>query len=415
VDNDLAFGWLNCTSCLSKPAQSTKQLLTSSVLTSCLGNAILIVIPSPYLIAALPILFAVVWLLQRIYVRTSRQIRRISLEATEPLINHFSESIAGLRTIRAFGWNNHFVSKAQVLLSDYTAPKYMTTIIQNWITNVLQLMVAGLTVTVVGVAVALKAKGGVNAGLVGVALLGLTGMASQVWMFVLNWANFESDLTALTRIREFSQNTPVEKDDGHGDVAPSWPEKGVVEFRNATASWRSELDPVLKDINLHIKAGEKVGVCGRTGSGKSSLVSCLFRLMDNVKGAVSIDDVDISTLKLDTLRSRLGAIPQDAFFQGEDSVRDCLCPSLDGEQAVLISDEKLIDTLHTVKIWNRLSSICGEDKSPLDLKMDDVVDSLSEGEKQLFSLARTLQTTSRVIVLDEATSKYVIWHLLKAH
>lgn len=383
---------------------STGVLNTANLFCNVLSTSILTVIPAPQLIPALPALIIVVAVSHRIYVRTSRQIRRISLESTAPLVNHFSESISGLPTIRAFGWNGKYIQKAQELLDWYTLPKYTITCAQNWLMVVLQLMVAGLAIVVVGTAVALRAQKGLNAGFVGVALVGVVSLGEMMTMFATNWANFESDLTALTRVREFSQLTPMEEDLGQNDSAEWWPEKGEVEFRSVTASWRAGLEPALKDINLHIKAGEKVGVCGRTGSGKSSLVSALFRLMEHVTGGIYIDGVEISGLRLDTLRPRLVAIPQDPYFLLDDLVRDNLYP-VDHPRKEDIKDEVLITTLQKVKIWERLASVVEKGTSPLDMKMADVVDSLSEGESQLFCLARALLTQGHLVVLDEATSR----------
>jgi ATP-binding cassette, subfamily C (CFTR/MRP), member 1 len=263
-------------------------------------------------------------------------------------------------------------------------------------------VVAGLSVVVVGAAIALKNGGNVNAGLVGVALVGVVSLSGTVIVFATNWANFESDLTALTRVREFSLQTPTEQDDGDGTVENSWPEKGEVVFKKVTASWRMDLEPALRGINIEIKAGEKVGICGRTGSGKSSFVSTLFRLMDHVEGEISIDGVRIDSLKRQQLRSGLVSIPQDPFFILDDSVRDNLrC----GDSQC--TDQDLIDKLQRVKLWERLLHVAGEDSNPLDMKMSSYVDFFSEGEKQLFSLARALRTTGKVVVLDEVTSKYV--------
>jgi ATP-binding cassette subfamily C (CFTR/MRP) protein 1 len=368
----------------------------------------LIAAATPPVAALAPFIAAVCYIIQRVYLRTSRQVRLMDLEAKAPLCTHFLETLAGITTIRAFGWSAKYRQRSDELLDTSQVPFYLLSAIQNWLKLVLELMVAGIVTVVVGVAVALRDK--VDAGFLGLALVGVMDLGFTLSYFVTAWTGLETSLSAISRVRSFALDTPKEEDETNEAIhtAPDWPIVGTVSYHNFTASYSAEGETVLKDVCLDIKDGEKVGICGRTGSGKSSLVASLFGLLHQKSGSIEIDHVGTTSVSLETLRSKIVALPQEPFFLTNSSVRSNMRPWIGYSTRQVVSDELLIQALEDVGLWRRLIEICGEhDGSVLDASMRDVEGSFSQGEKQLFCLARATVTEGKIVVLDEATSRSV--------
>lgn len=224
-------------------------------------------------------------------------------------------------------------------------------------------------------------------------------------MIVLSWTELETSLSAVTRIRQFTA-TPAEGQEGElADAPEDWPMHGAISFENFSASYTDGGAPVLKDINLDIAPGEKVGICGRTGSGKSSLLSTLFGLLHQTTGTLTIDDIPTTAIPLALLRSSIIAMPQDPFFL-HGTVRHNLAPwtSPADTPRPPVPDANMQAALQQVQLWDKLSAAAALGQSALDASLDHVESLLSQGERQLFCLARAVLMGARIVVLDEATS-----------
>lgn len=242
----------------------------------------------------------------------------------------------------------------------------------------------------------------------------------SIRILVLAWTEVETAMSAVTRIRLFLDKTIQEPVRYSDTTDPLWPRRGAVHFRNVSASYTSDPSsaPTLRDINLKVAAGEKVGICGRTGSGKSSLVATLLGLTHLVTGDILVDDISTATVPLSTLRRRIITLTQDPFFL-EKTVRENLVPwrgldELDEEIDEEIedwarqhdpSDEDMMRALRSCEIWDKLEAAAPEGGSGLDVSLAGVDNLLSEGEKQLFCLASAVLYPGKVVVLDEATSR----------
>ncbi|UPL03089.1 hypothetical protein LCI18_014023 [Fusarium solani-melongenae] len=364
-------------------------LNTFATFVLCIAEMALIAAGSYYTAVAFPFLFAALWVVQHTYLRTSRQLRFMDLEAKSPLYALFTESVTGLVTLRAFGWRGALEKKHHELLDRSQKPFYLLYAVQRWLTFVLDMFVAFIAVLVMVLVTQLR--GVLPTGLIGVALVNIIQFSQHLKLLMTFWTNLETQIGAISRIKSFtaytaSEHEPQEKE----QPPPMWPSKGTIVFDNVSAGYRQS-ENVLKNISMSIEAGQKIGICGRTGSGKSSMVSCLFRMVDLHGGRITIDELDISTLPREQVRTRLVAVPQDAFLIEGGSVR------LNADPSSGLTDAAIEDALSAVDLWDIVV-----EKGGLDVLIEEL--HLSHGQRQLFCIARAILRPSPVVVLDEATS-----------
>ncbi|KAJ3549386.1 hypothetical protein NM208_g529 [Fusarium decemcellulare] len=364
-------------------------LNTFATFVLCIAEMALIAAGSYYTAIAFPFLFAALWVVQHTYLRTSRQLRFMDLEAKSPLYALFTESVTGLVTLRAFGWRGALEKRHHELLDRSQRPFYLLYAVQRWLTFVLDIFVAFIAVLVMVLVTQLR--GVLPTGLIGVALVNIIQFSQHLKLLMTFWTNLETQIGAISRIKSFTSHTDSEHEPQEKEQPPPiWPSKGTIVFDNVSAGYRPS-EHVLKNISISIEAGQKIGICGRTGSGKSSMVSCLFRMVDLHGGRITVDDLDISTLPREEVRTRLVAVPQDAFLVDGSSVR------LNADPAEGLADAAIEDALRAVELWDIVA-----EKGGLDAPIEEL--HLSHGQKQLFCIARAILRPSPIVVLDEATS-----------
>jgi ATP-binding cassette subfamily C (CFTR/MRP) protein 1 len=228
---------------------------------------------------------------------------------------------------------------------------------------------------------------------VALALLNVTSVGQFLARVIMSWSELETSFGAVARLKKFS--TETENENLSAEVSPvpeGWPSRGHITIENLTASYKSNGEPVLHNVTLDIPSGSKVGICGRSGSGKSSLVASLLRMLEfSPESRVMFDGIDIATLPRQAVRAAVAVVPQHPFFLKRTNIRENLVPL--GEQ----SDERILSVLRRLEMGDIVERMGGLD-SPLD------VDRLSQGQRQLLCLARAMLANKKIILLDEASS-----------
>ncbi|KGO40807.1 ABC transporter, transmembrane domain, type 1 [Penicillium expansum] len=341
-------------------------LITVSNLFASIASAALIATGSKYMAITVPFLIISVYLLQHFYLKTSRQLRLLDLESRSPLYSHLLDTVEGLATIQAFGWEADFQIANSTLLDVTQRTYYMLNCIQRWLTLVLDLIVAAEAVIVVSLAVSLRHS--TSVGLLGV---------------------------SLNSILDF-ENTVPRENSTEQEIPVGWPSQGAIEISGMAAQYNPETT-VLSNVSLKCLPGQKIGIYGRTGSGKSSLLSTLLGMLTVTTGSVIIDDIDIATLSPDKVRERLVTISQAPFIMVGCTVRFNLDPTES------IPDTDIIAALDRVGLWNGVLL----ERGGLDAEINDTL-SLSRGEQQLLQLARAMlkiqASNARILLIDEGTS-----------
>ncbi|OJJ42786.1 hypothetical protein ASPZODRAFT_155051 [Penicilliopsis zonata CBS 506.65] len=329
-------------------------------------------------------------LIARQYLTAARSIKRLEATSKSPVISHFSTSLRGLATIRAFDMGALFISRMDALIDTYAACTWYDGLLRGWL-----LLRVGITAMFLSVAVAIcvVSMPGVDASLAGFALsFALNFSFSVAWM-IRTATEVELDMNAAERIIEYRDL--VTEPAGGDVVRASWPEHGRVEVSDLEVGYADGLPSILKGLSFTVEPNQRIGVVGRTGAGKSTLSLALFRFLEARQGRITIDGMDISRLRLDDLRTRLAIIPQDpVLFSG--TIRSNLDP------LERFSDEEVRDALERVHL--PASSTAAGASLSLTSPIASGGNNLSQGQKQLLCLARAILTRPKILVLDEATS-----------
>uniref|UniRef100_A0A3P9KLK6 ATP-binding cassette, sub-family C (CFTR/MRP), member 3 n=1 Tax=Oryzias latipes TaxID=8090 RepID=A0A3P9KLK6_ORYLA len=382
----------------SKDVYVIDEALPSTVLmflgTFCasLSTMIVIVCSTPYFALIIPVLALIYVFVQRFYVASSRQLKRLESVSRSPIYSHFSETVTGSSVIRAYGRLDAFVLMSDAKVDENQRSYYPGIVSNRWL---------GVRIEFIGNCIVLFAalfaviwKETLNPGLVGLSV----SYALQVTMS-LNWmvrmtSDLENNIVAVERVKEYSETKPEapwEVEDKK--PPPEWPTDGKVEFHGYSVRYRDGLDLVLKNITLDVKGGEKIGIVGRTGAGKSSMTLCLFRLLEAAAGEITIDGVKIAEIGLHDLRSRLTIIPQEpVLFSGT------LRMNLDPFDKY--SDEDVWKALE----HSHLHGFVRNQPAQLQMECAEGGENLSVGQRQLVCLARALLRKTRILILDEATA-----------
>ncbi|KAJ2908437.1 hypothetical protein GGI21_002887 [Coemansia aciculifera] len=339
-------------------------------------------------------LFVFFFYLKNYFLGTSRTLKRLDSTTRSPIYASFQEMLVGVSTIRAYGKSERFMAENLRKIDTNQRCIFPYLSLNRWLAVRLEFMTALITfaTTMLGILSLLYGKS--DAGLVGLAVLYAMQSTQNINWLLRMECDLENSMCDFVRIQEYEQ-LPPEAPDVIEDHRPtrSWPEQGVVEFKNYSTRYREGLEFVLKDVSFSVKPREKIGIVGRTGAGKSSLTLALFRIIEAAEGQILLDGKDIAQYGLFDVRSKLSIIPQDpVLFAG--TVRENLDP---------------FNSYTDQEIWRalehaRLADFIRTKDERLEFVVTQGGENFSVGQRQLICLARALLKRAKILVLDEATA-----------
>ncbi|KAJ5646478.1 ABC transporterintegral membrane type 1 [Penicillium lividum] len=387
-------------------------------MTMIISVMILIIVYFYYFVIALVPLVILFFVASNYYRSSAREMKRHEAVLRSSVYARFGEAITGVACIRAYGVQTQFERSIRDSIDIMNGAYFLTFSNQRWLSVRLD-GVATCLVFVIGVLV-VTSRFNVSPSISGLILSYILSIAQMLQFTVRQLAEVENNMNATERVHYYGTELEEEAPLHLAEVPESWPENGGIEFKDTKMRYRAELPLVLKGLSMDVQGGERIGIVGRTGAGKSSIMSALFRLTELSGGTIQIDGVDISKIGLYDLRSRLAIIPQDpALFKG--TIRTNLDPFNEHgdlelwsalRRAYLIGEETLGDTEVLADPATGASTpITGSDAKPrptnrltLESPVDEEGLNFSLGQRQLMALARALVRDARIIVCDEATS-----------
>uniref|UniRef100_A0A672QTA2 Multidrug resistance-associated protein 1 n=1 Tax=Sinocyclocheilus grahami TaxID=75366 RepID=A0A672QTA2_SINGR len=357
-----------------------------------LGSCAVILIATPLVAIIIPPLGLLYFFVQRFYVASSRQLKRLESVSRSPVYTHFNETLLGTSVIRAFGEQQRFIRESDGRV-DLNQKAYFPSIVANrWLA--VRLEFVGNCIVAFAALFAVMARDSLSPGIMGLSISYALQVTTSLNWLVRMSSEVETNIVAVERVKEYGDTEKeAEWRLEHSTLPAGWPTTGHIEIRNFGLRYREDLELAISDISVNIEGGEKVGIVGRTGAGKSSLTLGLFRIIEAAQGEICVDGVNIAELGLHELRSRITIIPQDpVLFSG--SLRMNLDP-FDG-----YTDEEVWRALELAHLKNFVSGL--PDK--LNHECSEGGENLSLGQRQLVCLARALLRKTKILVLDEATA-----------
>ncbi|KAF9586641.1 Multidrug resistance-associated protein 1 [Lunasporangiospora selenospora] len=393
---------------------------------SLIGTIIVIAVSTPVFLVMIPPVAGICIYVQRYYMASSRAFKRIQSVTKSPMYQHFSETLSGVSTIRAMRINQRFIEE-NATKSDLTANAYFVWSVGNrWLASRLEGL--GAFLILAASLFAVLSRDTVSPSLVGMSLSYALNITRDIMWVVRIFCHLQNELVSVERVREYSKKNQEAPNFTDVKLPENWPNHGEVRFKNYSTRYRQGMDLVLNNVSFEIQPGEKVGIVGRTGAGKSSLTLALFRIIEAANshwarashnsadsdadpktvaklaelekveveedgGSIEIDGIDISTLGLEQLRQQLAIIPQDpTLFVG--TVRENLDPFIEA------SDDEIWEALERAHLKEYLASMPGG----LSYEVTQNGENFSVGQRSLICLARALLRKTKILVLDEATA-----------
>ncbi|XP_074533594.1 ATP-binding cassette sub-family C member 8 isoform X2 [Halichoeres trimaculatus] len=382
------------TNTIDQHIPTTLECLSRSTLLCVSALGVISYVTPVFLIALLPLAIAC-YFIQKYFRVASRDLQQLEDSTQLPLLSHFSETVEGLTTIRALRYEPRFRQRLLQFTDANNIASLFLTAANRWLEVRMEYIGACVVLVAAVASITNCLYNRLSTGLVGLGLTYALMVSNYMNWMVRNLADMEVQLGSVKRINGLLKTEP-ENYEGLltvNQVPDGWPRQGEIQIQNLSVRYDATLKPVLKNVNAHVSPGQKVGICGRTGSGKSSFSLAFFRMVDMFEGRIVIDDIDIAKLPLQTLRSRLSIILQDPIlFSG--TIRFNLDPEMKA------TDEMLWEALDIAQLKPVVKSLPGG----LDAMVTEGGENFSQGQRQLFCLARAFVRKTSILIMDEATA-----------
>jgi ABC-type multidrug transport system fused ATPase/permease subunit len=355
-----------------------------------LAVSLVIIIVTPVTLFVIAPIAVVYYLLGTLFRPPSRELQRLTSISLSPIFTLLSECLSGVESLRASALGDSFINRFAIALNAHTKCNHLQTAINRWLGIRLETM-GSLLLCAIGLSASLGWSISSGVALSGLALAYASSMTSSMNWAIRSVCMVENYLTSFERIERYSHTTPESQT---GAPPPSgWPTDGAIQLFDLSARYRPHLPLALAGISCFIPPGSRVGIIGRTGSGKSTLILSLLRLLEPCGGRIEIDGVDLSTVRLSDLRTSLAVVPQEpVLFSG--TLRESLDPF------GMYSDEEILKAMKRME----LSAFLEQLPDRLNTVVREGGFNFSNGQRQLICLARALLRRSRVVILDEATA-----------
>ncbi|WAR19116.1 MRP7-like protein [Mya arenaria] len=367
-----------------------------------LGTVVVVCYGLPWFAVLLLPLAVLYYKIQKYYRETSRELKRISSVTLSPIYAHFSETITGMTTIRAMREQDRFQQENLERLDVNQRAQFASQTVASWLAFRLQMLGVAMVTGIALIAVLEHHFKTVNPGLVGLAISYALSVTNLLGGVVNSFAETEKQMVSVERAQQYIDNVPHERMEGSLLPPPYWPIQGSVVFRGVRMKYRHNLTDALNKVSFEIEPSEKVGIVGRTGSGKSSLFLALFRMVEIYKGNIFVDGIDLCHLDLKDIRSRFAIIPQDPFlFSG--TVRENLDPTRAYSDSELWS---VVDKCHLRAAVERLGGLGGD--------VAERGKHFSVGQRQLVCLARALLTKAKATASVDMETDMLIQETIRS-
>ncbi|CCE63505.1 hypothetical protein TPHA_0F00180 [Tetrapisispora phaffii CBS 4417] len=338
------------------------------------------------------------------YLSGSRELKRFESTTKSPIYQHFSETLVGVTTIRAYGDEIRFMKENLTKIDENNKPFFYLWVANRWLCFRIDI-IGSLVIFGAGVLVLMNINK-IDSGLAGISLTyAITFTESALWL-VRSYSNVEINMNSVERVKEYMDIEQEPYSAGIVNVDKSWPSEGKIEVNDLSLRYAPSLPKVIKNVSFTVEPKMKVGVVGRTGAGKSTIITALFRFLDPETGYIKIDNIDITTIDLKKLRKSITIIPQDpTLFTG--TIKSNLDPYNEYNDDQIFKALRRVNLIVDGNLNSDVTSVSSENVNKflnLQSEISEGGSNLSQGQRQLMCLARSLLRAPNIMLLDEATA-----------